>query len=57
MTEEESLEEFSRWYEKCIQSGIEPEKIVARMGGMALITDELLIEKLVDDGIIPPPSD
>ena len=32
---------------------MEPEAVVAKMGGMALVTDEELIERLVSDGSIP----
>ena len=39
MTEEEAFQIFSDWYERCLESGIEPEAIVAMMGGMTLVTD------------------
>ena len=44
---------FSDWYEGCVENGIEPEEIVAMMGGMALITNEELVERLQGDGEIP----
>ena len=53
MTEDEALDKFSDWYELCVESGLEPEAIIARMGGMVLITDEVLIERLQDEGVIP----
>jgi hypothetical protein len=52
MNEEDAFELFSKWYEQCLESGLEPEKIVSKMGGMVLITDEDLIDKLRDGGII-----
>lgn len=52
MTEEEALEKFSEWYELCLESGIEPEAVIARMGGMALITDEEVVEKLQSEGLL-----
>jgi hypothetical protein len=44
---------FSDWYEGCVENGIEPEEIVAMMGGMALITNDELVERLQADGEIP----
>ena len=43
---------FSDWYESCLENGIEPEEIVAMMGGMALITNDELVERLQADGEI-----
>lgn len=53
MSADQAFEMFSMWYERCLESGIEPEKIVGMMGGMALITDEELISRLQSDGEIP----
>ena len=53
MSKDEAYEMFSEWYEKCLENGIEPEEIVARMGGMALVTDDELVERLQNDGDIP----
>jgi hypothetical protein len=52
-TKEMALKRFSSWYEECIESGIEPEEIVSRMGGVALVTDEELVNRLQDSGDIP----
>jgi predicted RNase H-like HicB family nuclease len=52
MTLEEAVELFEEWYEKCLEAGIEPEEAVANVGGMALITDEELVERLEDSGDI-----
>lgn len=43
-TEDEAFALFTEWYERCIFSGIEPEKIVEQMGGMMLITDPDFVE-------------
>jgi len=53
MDEEAAFEKFSKWYEECIEAGIEPEKIIERMGGMILITDETVIERLREMGFLP----
>lgn len=53
MTIEEAFDAFSGWYEQCLENGIEPEEVVSRMGGMALVTDEELVDKLQDQGDIP----
>ncbi len=53
MSKEQALEKFSQWYEECVESGLEPEEIVARMGGMALVTDEDLVDRLREEGEIP----
>jgi hypothetical protein len=44
---------FSDWYEGCLENGIFPEEAVAKMGGMALITNDELVDRLQDDGEIP----
>jgi len=49
---EEAYKTFSDWYEACLENGILPEEAVARMGGMALITNDELVDKLQDDGEI-----
>jgi len=43
---------FGEWYEACLEAGIEPEEAVSKMGGMALVTDEELVDRLQDDGDI-----
>lgn len=53
MNEEKAFEMFSSWYEQCLENGVEPEKVVSRMGGMALVTDEDLVNRLQDSGDIP----
>lgn len=53
MSKEEALEKFSEWYQGCIEAGLEPEMIVYMMGGMALITDKELVDRLEDEGEIP----
>jgi len=52
MNIDEAFEVFSNWYEQCLENGIEPEEVVAKMGGMALITDDELVGKLEDEGLI-----
>lgn len=52
MTKEEALSKFEDWYEACLENGILPEEIVYQMGGMALITDDELVDELQDDGRI-----
>lgn len=39
MTEDQLYDMFSDWYELCLLNGVEPEKIVERMGGMTLVTE------------------
>jgi len=53
MNEDMAFENFSKWYEQCVENGLEPERVVARMGGMALITDEDLVNRLQDEGDNP----
>lgn len=53
MNKEEAYSQFCDWYEACLESGLEPEEIVARMGGMALITDQELVDRLEQEGVIP----
>jgi hypothetical protein len=50
--EEEAFARFSDWYEACLENGISPEDVVIRMGGMVLITNEQLIERLQNEGDI-----
>jgi hypothetical protein len=49
MTEDEALQMFSDWYERCLNSGIEPERIVERMEGMMLVTDPGRVEELLSN--------
>ena len=53
MSKDEAFKYFSQWYESCLENGIAPEEVIAEAGGMALITDESLIEQLQADGLIP----
>lgn len=52
MNTEKAFEIFSNWYESCLENGISPEEVVSRMGGMALITNEELVDRLQDEGEI-----
>jgi hypothetical protein len=52
MTTEEAYLQFSQWYENCLNSGIEPNDAIEKMGGMFLLTDEKLIDQLKDEGVI-----
>jgi len=49
---EDAKKIFEEWYEACLESGVEPEEAVFKMGGMALITDDELVDRLQDDGDI-----
>jgi precorrin-6x reductase len=53
MDKQIAFKQFSDWYESCLESGIEPEEVVSMMGGMALVTNEELVERLQIDGEIP----
>ena len=44
LTTTEAYETFSNWYESCLESGIDPNDVVQQMGGMFLLTDEVLID-------------
>ena len=52
MSKDEAFKLFSEWYESCLENGIEPEEMVARMGGMALITNDELVDQQEQDGLI-----
>ena len=39
-TANEAFEAYEAWYEKCLESGIEPEAIVERMGEMKLLVNQ-----------------
>ena len=52
MTFDGAFEAFSNWYNECIEAGIEPEEVVFKMGGMALLTDSELVDRLIVDGDI-----
>ena len=43
-TRESALEAFEAWYERCLESGIEPESIVDEVGEMKLLVNEEQIE-------------
>ena len=49
-TRETALEAFEDWYEKCLESGIEPESIVEEMGEMKLLVNEEQIERYEQAG-------
>jgi hypothetical protein len=53
MDKSKALKVFGDWYDACLENGIEPEEIVYQMGGMALITNDELVDRLVDEGEIP----
>lgn len=53
MDENMAFDQFQQWYEDCMENDISPEEVVTRMGGMALITDEALVNRLRDEGDIP----
>lgn len=53
MDENVAFDKFQQWYEDCLENGVSPEAVVARMGGIALITDEALVNRLQDEGDIP----
>ena len=44
-TRASALEAFEDWYEKCLESGIEPESIVEEVGEMKLLVNEEQIER------------
>lgn len=52
MSFDEAYERFSMWYQSCIESGIDPNDVIRKMGGMFLLTDEKIIEKLELEGTI-----
>jgi len=52
MTNSEAYERFSKWYEDCLESGIEPNDAIEKMGCMFLLTNEDLINRLKDEGEI-----
>ena len=52
MNETDAYEKFEKWYEDCLENGIDPNAIIERMGGMYLITDEELIDRLKENGDI-----
>lgn len=52
MTKVKAFEMFSEWYEACLENGIEPEEIVSQMGGMALLTNDELVDRLIEEGEI-----
>ena len=44
-TADEAFEAFEEWYEKCLESGIEPEAIVERVGEMKLLVNQDQIDR------------
>ena len=49
-TADDAFEEFEEWYEKCLDSGLEPEAIVNQMGIKLIVNQEqiVLYEKFVE---------
>jgi hypothetical protein len=41
-----ALDMFSKWYEFCLENGLEPEIVVENFGEMLLITNADLVEKV-----------
>lgn len=52
MTKSEAYDQFSQWYESCIEHGLDPSAVISEIGGMILITNEDLIQKLEEEGKI-----
>lgn len=52
MTITEAYEVFLMWYQNCLESGIDPNDAIEKMGGMFLLTNEDLINRLKDEGEI-----
>jgi hypothetical protein len=52
MTEDEAFDSFSKWYEACLDGGIEPNDVIQKMGAMFLLTDEEMIDRLKNEGVI-----
>jgi hypothetical protein len=52
MNETEAYEIFEQWYDDCLENGIDPNVIIERMGGLYLIANEELINRLKDNGDI-----
>lgn len=47
-----AVEKFDEWYQLCLENGVEPEKVVKEIGGMALITNVELVKELENSGEI-----
>jgi len=52
MTLHEASEKFEDWYNACLENGIDPNEAVEKMGGVFLLTDEEVIERLKNEGVI-----
>ena len=52
MTSTEAYEQFSKWYENCLENGLDPNEIIQKMGGLFLLTNQPLIDRLKDEGVI-----
>lgn len=46
--EANALEMFTKWYEFCLDNGLEPEVVVENFGEVLLITKPDLVEKVKD---------
>ena len=51
-TIDEAYNIFALWYEKCLEAGINPEKIVCMIGDMVLITQKDTIDFLIDNNML-----
>ena len=40
MTFEDAYKQFEEWYENCLENGIEPEKVVEKVGEIMLLVNE-----------------
>jgi predicted HicB family RNase H-like nuclease len=40
ITFEDAYKQFKEWYENCLENGIEPEKVVEKVGEMMLLVNE-----------------
>ena len=52
MTIDDAYEVFAKWYEDCLESGIDPNDVVQQIGEMYLLTDNDIINQLKNDGVI-----
>jgi hypothetical protein len=49
MTFDDAYEVFSKWYEDCLESGIDPNEVVQKIGEMYLLTDNNIIDFSLTD--------
>jgi len=52
MTFYDACEVFSKWYQDCLENGIDPNDVIQNQGGMYLLTDDDVINKLKEQGVI-----